>query len=119
MEPDAVGRGVDPEVIAFLKARTMGNCETGLVTMAKELLSAPDRVDELAKLTEDTDLKTLVLYGEDDDVWAPRMQAEMAERLDAAKVVIPSAAHSPAVEAPETTASALTDFWNHAERCTR
>ncbi|MFD0856018.1 alpha/beta fold hydrolase, partial [Actinomadura adrarensis] len=43
----------------------------------------------------------------------------MAERLDASKVVIPSAAHSPAVEAPETTASALTDFWNKTERDTR
>jgi pimeloyl-ACP methyl ester carboxylesterase len=31
-------------------------------------------------------------------------------------VVIPGAAHSPAVEAPETTASALTAFWNDAER---
>ncbi|MFB4312680.1 alpha/beta fold hydrolase [Actinomadura sp. 21ATH] len=119
LEPDAVGRGVPPEIVDFLKARTMGNCETGLVTMAQELLSAPDRVDELAKLTGDTGLRTLVLYGEDDDVWDPRVQAAMAERLDAAKVVIPSAAHSPAVDAPETVASALTDFWNHAERCTR
>jgi pimeloyl-ACP methyl ester carboxylesterase len=119
LEPDAVGRGLEPDVIAFLKARTMGNCETGLVTMARELLSAPDRVDELAKLTEDTGLPTLVLYGEDDDAWDPREQALMAERLDAAKVVIPGAAHSPSVDAPETTASALTDFWNHSERCTR
>ncbi|MEW2352677.1 alpha/beta fold hydrolase [Spirillospora sp. NPDC029432] len=119
MEPDAVGRGVPPDIIDFLKTRTMSNCETGLVTMARELLSAPDRVDELAKLAGDTGLRTLVLYGEDDDVWDPRVQAAMAERLDAAKVVIPSAAHSPAVEAPETTASALTDFWNQAERSIR
>jgi len=31
-------------------------------------------------------------------------------------VCIPGAAHSPAVEAPETTAAMLTAFWNHAER---
>jgi pimeloyl-ACP methyl ester carboxylesterase len=33
-------------------------------------------------------------------------------------VVIPGAAHSPAWDAPETTASALTDLWNQAERST-
>ncbi|GLZ06984.1 alpha/beta hydrolase [Actinomadura sp. NBRC 104412] len=117
--PDAVGRGLPQEIVDFLKARTLGNSETGLVTMAAELVSCPDQVDELAKYAEDTGLRTLVIYGEDDDAWEPREQAAMAERLDAAKVVIPGAAHSPAVEAPETTASALTDFWNHAERCTR
>lgn len=117
LEPDAARRGVPPEIVAFLKARTLGNSETGLVAMARELLEAPDRVDELAKTAEDAALRLLVLYGEDDDVWDPREQAAMAERLGAGKVVIPSAAHSPAVEAPETTASALTEFWNHAERC--
>ncbi len=39
----------------------------------------------------------------------------MAERLGARRVVIPAAAHSPNVEAPEATAAALTDFWNRAE----
>ncbi|MDL4772085.1 MULTISPECIES: alpha/beta fold hydrolase [Thermomonosporaceae] len=119
MEPDAARRGLPAEIVGFLKRRTLGNSEAGLVAMAGELLSAPDRVDELAKTAEDTGLRTLVLYGEDDDVWDPREQAAMAERLDADRVVIPGAAHSPAVDAPETTASALTDFWNHAERCVR
>lgn len=119
LEPDAVGRGVPPEIVAFLKARTLGNCETGLMTMATELTTGPDRVDELAKLVAEDGLHTLVLYGEDDDVWDPRVQAAMAERLGADKVVIPSAAHSPAVDAPETTASALTDFWAAAERALR
>ncbi|TDD75341.1 alpha/beta fold hydrolase [Actinomadura rubrisoli] len=116
MEPGYVERGVRSDIVDFLRARTLGNSAAGLVCMARELLTAPDRVDELAKHAEDTGLGILVLYGEDDDVWDPRVQAAMAERLDAAKVVIPSAAHSPAVEAPETTASALTDFWNRAER---
>jgi pimeloyl-ACP methyl ester carboxylesterase len=61
-------------------------------------------------------MPVLVLYGENDDAWAPEEQALMAERLGARRVVIPGAAHSPAVEAPETTASALTTFWNEAER---
>ncbi|GAA2420162.1 alpha/beta hydrolase [Actinomadura vinacea] len=119
LEPDARKRGLPHEIVDFLRDRTLGNSETALVTMAQELLSCPDRVDELAKLAEDIGLRTLVLYGEDDDAWDPGEQAAMAERLDAAKVVIPGAAHSPAVEAPETTAHALTDFWNHCERCTR
>jgi pimeloyl-ACP methyl ester carboxylesterase len=119
MGPEAVGRGLPEEIVGFLKARTLGNSETALIAMAEELVSCPDQVDELAKHADDTGLRVLVLYGEDDDAWDPREQAAMAARLDAAKVVIPGAAHSPAVEAPETTASALTDFWNHTERCTR
>ncbi|MGI5322854.1 alpha/beta fold hydrolase [Actinomadura nitritigenes] len=115
MEPDYVASGVQADILAFLKDRTLGNSEAGLVGMSREILSAPDRVDELAKHCGDTGLRTLVLYGEDDDVWDPRAQAEMAERLNAARVVIPSAAHSPAWEAPETTAAALSDFWNHSE----
>jgi hypothetical protein len=39
----------------------------------------------------------------------------MAAQLDAERICIPGATHSPAVEAPATTASALTDFWNAAE----
>ncbi|HUC57551.1 MAG TPA: alpha/beta hydrolase, partial [Streptosporangiaceae bacterium] len=42
-------------------------------------------------------------------------QEMMAKRLGAERVCIPGAAHSPAVEAPETTAAMLTTFWNHAE----
>lgn len=116
LEPDYVGRGVQREIVAFLKARTLGNSEKALACMANEILTAPDRVDELAKHCADTGLRTLVLYGEDDEVWDPRVQAAMAERLNAPKVVIPSAAHSPAWDAPETTAAALRDHWADTER---
>ncbi|NKZ07028.1 alpha/beta fold hydrolase [Actinomadura latina] len=115
LEPDYAGRGVHREIVAFLKARTLGNSEKGLACMANEILTAPDRVDELAKYCTDSGLRTLVLCGEDDDVWSPSTQATMAERLNAAKVVIPGAAHSPAWEAPETTAAALRAFWNETE----
>ncbi|HEY6274901.1 MAG TPA: alpha/beta hydrolase, partial [Streptosporangiaceae bacterium] len=40
---------------------------------------------------------------------------DMAHRLGASRVCIPGAAHSPPVEAPATTASILTEFWNAAE----
>jgi pimeloyl-ACP methyl ester carboxylesterase len=51
------------------------------------------------------------MYGVDDDAWPPAVQHEMADRLAAARVVIPKAAHSPAVENPTATTSALVDFW--------
>ena len=57
----------------------------------------------------------LVLYGEDDNAWSPGTQEAMARRLGACRVCIPAAAHSPAVEAPATTAAALTRFWDEAE----
>jgi pimeloyl-ACP methyl ester carboxylesterase len=116
IEPEAITKGVPAEIVAFLRRRMFMNSTTGLMSMAHEVLSCADRVDELAKVTEDADLPVLVLYGENDDGWEPGEQAMMAERLGARKVVIPGAAHSPAVEAPETTASALTSFWNDAER---
>jgi pimeloyl-ACP methyl ester carboxylesterase len=116
MEPNAIAKGVPPEIVAFLRRRMFTNSGAGLMSMANELLSSPDRVDQLAKVAGAAGLPVLVLYGENDDAWAPEEQALMAERLGARKVVIPGAAHSPAVEAPETTASALTTFWNEAER---
>lgn len=116
MEPDAVAKGVPPEIVAFLRRRMFTNSLTGLLGMAREVLSCPDRVDELAKVAGDAGLPVMVIYGENDDGWDPHEQAAMAGRLGARKVVIPGAAHSPAVEAPETTAAALTAFWNDAER---
>jgi pimeloyl-ACP methyl ester carboxylesterase len=53
--------------------------------------------------------------GEDDDKWEPAAQEQMASQLTAERVCIPAAAHSPAVDAPETTASALNAFWHAAE----
>jgi pimeloyl-ACP methyl ester carboxylesterase len=56
-----------------------------------------------------------VLYGEQDDAWTTGEQRDMAARLGAGRTCIPGAAHSPNVEAPATTAHALTAFWNAAE----
>jgi pimeloyl-ACP methyl ester carboxylesterase len=116
MEPEAIAKGVPSDIVAFLHRRMFMNSAVGLMGMADELLSMSDRVDQLAKVSSGAGLPVLVLYGENDDAWDPEDQAFMAERLGARKVVIPGAAHSPAVEAPETTASALTSFWNDAER---
>ena len=60
-------------------------------------------------------LPAFVLYGEDDDAWPTEQQRDMAARLGAERNCIPGAAHSPNVEAPATTALALTKFWNSVE----
>ena len=112
MEPQARADGVPEQIIAFLHKRMMSNSPTGLVVMARYLLACPDRTAELANLGGPP---ILVLYGENDDAWPPAVQERMARRLGAQRVCIPGAGHSPAVEAPETTASTLTAFWRAAE----
>ncbi|HEV2537493.1 MAG TPA: alpha/beta hydrolase [Streptosporangiaceae bacterium] len=111
LEPQAVAAGVPAPIVAFLGQRMLANDPVGLVLMARHMLAAPDRTAELARL----DLPMLVIYGEDDNAWSPAAQETMAQRLGARRLCIPAAVHSPAVEAPATTASALTQFWDAAE----
>ncbi|MET9067637.1 alpha/beta fold hydrolase [Streptosporangium sandarakinum] len=111
MEPEALAAGVPDEIVEFLRGRLLANSVTGMVAMTRAVLSAPDRCDDLAQVG----VPTFVLCGEHDDGWPPETQAEMAHRLGTECVVVPGAAHSPAVEAPETTAAALTRFWNESE----
>jgi pimeloyl-ACP methyl ester carboxylesterase len=111
LEPQAVAAGVPAPIVAFLARRMLANDPSGLVLMARHMLAAPDRTAELAQL----DLPVLVIYGEDDNAWSPAAQERMAQRLGARRLCIPAAMHSPAVEAPATTASALTQFWDAAE----
>jgi pimeloyl-ACP methyl ester carboxylesterase len=112
MEPEATMGGVPPMIIDFLRTRLLSSSPTGLRAMAEALLTCPDRTRALAKLGT---VPVMVLYGENDDAWEPAAQEDMAARLRAQRVCIPAAAHSPAVEAPETTASTLTSFWNATE----
>jgi pimeloyl-ACP methyl ester carboxylesterase len=115
LEPEAVAGSVPPAIIDFLRTRLLSSSPTGLRAMAEALLTCPDRTPALAKLGA---VPLMVLYGENDDAWEPAAQEDMAARLRAQRVCIPAAAHSPAVEAPETTASTLTSFWNATE-CSR
>ena len=112
LEPQAVAAGVPGDIVAFLGRRMRGNDPDGLVLMAAHMLAAPDRTAELARLDR---LPMLVIYGENDNSWSPAAQENMARRLGARRLCIPAAVHSPAVEAPATTASALTQFWDAAE----
>ena len=112
LKPQAVKAGVAAPVVAFLEQRMLANNPTALVTMAAQLLKAEDRTADLAARS----IPTFVLYGEDDDAWPTTEQRDMATRLNAERTCIPAAAHNPNVEAPATTAHALTSFWNATER---
>jgi pimeloyl-ACP methyl ester carboxylesterase len=111
LRPQSEAAGVPRHILDFLTERMFTNSPVGLVTMAEDLLAVEDRTAELAERK----IPTFVLYGEDDDAWPAEVQGEMATALRAMRSCIPAAAHSPAIEAPATTAEALTDFWNAAE----
>ncbi len=112
LEPEALAGSVPPAIIDFLGTRLLSSSPTGLRTMAQTLLTCPDRTAALARLDS---VPLMVVYGENDDAWDPAAQEDMAARLRAKRICIPAAAHSPAVEAPETVASTLTSFWNATE----
>jgi pimeloyl-ACP methyl ester carboxylesterase len=112
LEPQAVAAGVPGHIVAFLGRRMLSNDPDGLVLMARHMLTARDRTTELARLEQ---IPLLVIYGENDNAWSPAAQENMARRLGARRLCIPAAVHSPAVEAPATTASALTQFWDATE----
>jgi pimeloyl-ACP methyl ester carboxylesterase len=111
LEPQAAEAGVSPAIRAFLKDRMLSNNPTGLITMARNLLNAQDKTADLAAHA----IPTFVLYGEDDNAWPPTAQEDMATSLGAERLCIPAAGHNPNVEAPATTAHALTSFWNATE----
>ncbi|MEV4102907.1 alpha/beta hydrolase [Nonomuraea sp. NPDC049649] len=111
-EPEALAARVPDDILTFLRQRLLATSPAGLAQMAREVVSAPDRTDELRQVG----VPTFVLYGEHDDGWPAETQQEMAAALGADCLVVPGAAHSPAVEAPETTAAALVRFWSTAER---
>jgi pimeloyl-ACP methyl ester carboxylesterase len=111
IRPEAEAAGLAGPVLAFLEERMLANNPVGLVTMASHLLKAEDKTAELAA----RGIPGFVLYGEDDNAWPTEQQRDMAAMLGAEGTCIPGAAHSPNVEAPATTAHALTRFWNAVE----
>lgn len=100
-----------PPVQRFLRDRFMANDPRGLQVMGSQLRTFADLTDQLSA----TALAKLVLHGDADDAWTPSVQAEMARRLGAKHVVIPAAAHSPAVENSPATLEALLEFFRHGD----
>src|SRR5690606_13696449 len=94
------------QITAFLAKRFTSNAPASLKAMTQHLIDAPDRVDEVAA----TGVPCWVARGETDDAWPHDAQADMARRLGTEIVVLPSAAHSPAVEAPEELVDDWRDF---------
>jgi len=99
---------LDASTQGFLRDRMLAAGPQALIGMGDALTSEPDRVEEL----RGTGLPVLVLHGAADDAWTPAAQADMARRLGSSYTVVPGAAHSPAVEAPEPTAQELLAFWS-------
>jgi len=79
--------------------------------MGDALLTADDRVDELAKTLAAQGIPCLVACGAADEAWPPAVQEEMASRLSARFVLLPDAGHSPAIENPVSTVAALAAHW--------
>ncbi|MYS24454.1 Pimeloyl-ACP methyl ester carboxylesterase [Streptomyces sp. DvalAA-14] len=104
------GEDTPPWLEEFLHRRWVTTSPEQLIATAKQLMTEPDRVAELAAVR----LPKLVLSGEVDYAWpVPSMDA-MAERLNAERVVVKGAEHSPNAERPEQTAAALLAFWGRS-----
>lgn len=95
-------RPPSPAVEQFMRERFLATDPKGAQEMARILLA--DRTIDLS----DARGLMLVAFGIDDpDSWSWQTQVDLAARWKARLAVIPQAAHSPAVEAPETTAALL------------
>lgn len=92
----------------FLHRRWVNTVPEQLLATARQLMTEPDRVGELAAVP----LPKLVLSGEVDYAWPVPLLDAMAERLGARRVVIKGAEHSPNAERPAETAAALIAFWS-------
>ncbi|GAB3585767.1 alpha/beta hydrolase [Leifsonia lichenia] len=91
---------------AFLRLRAERTSSDNLLAGAEILRADHDTTDALRA----SGVPVLVAHGEFDDAWPIPMQQHMAERLGASYAVIEGGHHSPQLEAPEATVSALTTF---------
>jgi pimeloyl-ACP methyl ester carboxylesterase len=99
----------DPADVEFMHGRWLRNNPAQLLVTGRQLTVEPDRVAELAAVPS---LPVHVLSGERDDKWPVALFDAMAGRLAARRSVIRGAGHSPNLERPAETATALTDFWD-------
>lgn len=94
------------QITAFLAKRFTAGAPAALKAMTQHLLDAPNLIEEVAA----TQVPCWVGCGAGDDAWPLDVQEEMARRLGTSFVVLPSSAHSPAVEAPEEFVDAWLPF---------
>ncbi|MPZ59993.1 MAG: alpha/beta fold hydrolase [Propionibacteriales bacterium] len=96
-----------PEIERFLRRRFVSNSPHSLAAITSHLVTAEDRIDELAALN----LPVHVAYGESDDRWPIDTQRRMAERLGVRPIEIPGTAHSPAAEDPPRVAVLMDELF--------
>jgi pimeloyl-ACP methyl ester carboxylesterase len=84
-----------------------------LTGTAESMAGEQDRSAELAA----AGIPSLVVHGKRDRrLWSADVYEEMARRLDARRVVIERASHSPNMEQPAMLAEVLLDFWGACRR---
>lgn len=105
-----------PAVDAFLRERFLRTDPSSLAEMARILLQGPEQD------LRGANGQLLVAFGvQDPDSWSWQTQVDLAARWRARLATIPDAAHSPAVEAPQTTAALLLATYadHRTSRCVR
>lgn len=89
----------DPGV-AFERRRFLATSPAALLGMGTALLTEPDLSSDVAALCAAEGIPVAVIAGVRDDAWPPAEQAVMARTYGTELILIPQAAHSPAIENP-------------------
>ncbi|EST23405.1 hypothetical protein N566_25825 [Streptomycetaceae bacterium MP113-05] len=108
--PEAADALTPPAVAEFLHHRWLANVPEQLIATARQLITEPDRTEELAALSADG-IPLHVLSGERDYAWPVSTIDAMAAAAGARRTVIAGAEHSPNAEQPQQTAQALLTGW--------
>ena len=106
---------VPAQIVAFLARRMQRNDPYGLVAMARQSARRPGPDGRAGPAGPDPDAGHL---RRERQCLVPGRAGADGQAAGARRVCIPGAVHSPAVEAPATTAGALTQFWDAAEAAT-
>ena len=95
------------ELAGYFRRRFLASSTAGLLGMARSLQTESDRTAELAA----AGVPVSVVSGRADDAWPHPVQAAMARQLGTELVIVPNAAHSPAVENPSGLLEAVLPTW--------
>jgi len=100
----------------FLRSVFLATNESALLGMGHALLSEPDLTGALADVLHRNDIPVAVIAGAADDAWPLADQRQMAAELGTKLLLVSSAAHSPAIEAPPGLLSVMQPFLQRAIR---